>query len=299
MKYVAVLPAKNEEENIRSAIESLVQQSIPPVRLLVIDDHSSDATADIVRSLAEQYSTVAYHRVESSPEYTLGGHVVRIFMEGKKLLDAEGIEYDWIVKMDADVQSEPDFVERLAGRVKGRKVGIVSGTPYTEENGERTYDTSPFWHTHGQFKFYQANCFAEVGGPREHLGWDCADNVRAISAGWECEAIRNLNYLMHREVGGKTTNKQGRLNHGIGCYICGFGPGYFLLKVLHDIPKPPVLSGSLSLVRGYLGAALRREKKVLTKSQRKLLRRLLWSSLWGRFRNRDFVMLQKVATRKT
>lgn len=294
MRYVVVIPAKNEEEHIRDAIESIVGQDMPPDLVMVIDDHSTDATPDILRELAARYPTVRHHRMDADREYVLGGHVVRLFHEGKRLIDELGVAYDWIIKMDADLQCESDFIERIATRIRGRKIGIVSGTPYFEEDGKRIFDTSPAWHTHGQFKIYNARCFDEVGGPREHLGWDCADNIRAISAGWECEAIRDINYLMHRKVGGKTTNKAGRMNHGFGCYITGFGPGYFFLKVLHDLFKPPVISGSFSLVRGYLKAVLAREPKVITVSQQRLIRKLLWRSFWVRLKDRDFDVQQRL-----
>jgi hypothetical protein len=103
---------------------------------------------------------------------------------------------------------------------------------------------------------------------------------------------------MHRKVGGKTSIIKGRINHGTGCYLVGFGPGYFLLKVLHDIFKPPYIIGAVSLVRGYFGAALRRMPHTLPKSQRRLLRKLLWSSLWVRFRNKEFVIQQKLTRKK-
>jgi glycosyltransferase involved in cell wall biosynthesis len=298
MKYVVVLPAKDEEANIRDALESIVNQTIPPLRVLVIDDNSSDSTPQIVEELGTRYPIISRHRTGSQATYTLGGHVVRLFMQGKQIIDDMGIDYDWIVKMDADVQCAPDFMQQIESRTRGSRIGIVSGTPYFEHDGTRIYDTSPAWHTHGQFKIYNADCFEEVGGPREHLGWDCADNVRAISAGWQCHAIRDVNYLMHREVGGKISTRKGRINHGIGCYQCGFGPGYFLLKVVHDIFKPPYVVGAVSLVRGYFGAALRNYPKVLSKSQRRLLRKLLWSSFWTRFRNRDFVIQQKLMAGK-
>ena len=204
MKYVVVLPAKNEEQNIQDAIESIVKQTIAPRYVLVIDDNSSDGTLDIVTSIEQEYPVVNHYRNKSEQAYELGGHVVRLFMKGKRQIDSKRIDYDWIIKMDADLECEPDFMEKIEDRIRGLRVGIVSGTPYFEEDGKRIYDTSPSWHTHGQFKIYNAECFRQVGGPREHLGWDCADNVRAISAGWQCLAIHDVNYLMHRRVGGNT-----------------------------------------------------------------------------------------------
>ena len=298
MKYVVVLPAKNEQDNIREAIESIVNQTIPPQLVLIVDDNSDDRTLAIVESLEKQHSCLMHHSTTSTSTYELGGHVVRLFREGKRIIDSKNIEYDWIIKMDADLECSADFIERIENRVRGSRIGIVSGTPYFEIDGRRIFDTSPAWHTHGQFKIYNVECFDKYGGPREHLGWDCADNVLAISAGWDTLAIRDVNYLMHRAVGGKHSVIKGRVNHGIGCYICGFGLGYFMLKVAHDLVKPPRLLGSLSLLRGYFRAAFHRYPKVLSKSQRRLLRKLLWSSLWVRLRNMDFLIQQKMSTKK-
>lgn len=297
-RYVVVIPAKNEEQNIRAALVSILNQTISPVLVLVMDDNSDDGTMEIVRSLESEYDNLKHCSSRSDREYELGGHVVRLFMAGKENIDRRGLRYDWIVKMDADLQCEPGFMEEIFSKSDGNKVGIMSGTPYFLEGNNVRYDTSPRWHTHGQFKIYNATCFGETGGPREHLGWDCADNIRAIDAGWETHAYRDIHYLMHREVGGKTSNKKGRINHGTGCYICGFDPVYFMMKVLHDLLKPPYLSGAAGLVRGYAGAALTRQPKVLTKPQRKLLRKLLWSNLWTRVRHRDFVIQQRLLQNK-
>lgn len=298
MKYVVVLPAKDEERTIRDAIESMAGQTIPPRHVLVVDDHSTDSTPDIVKALEVRYPFISHHGTTAKKQYELGGHVVRLFMEGKRLIDAQGIEYDWIVKLDADLKFESDFMERIESRIRGMKIGIVSGTPYYDDNGAKIYDKSPTWHTHGQFKIYNATCLNETGGPPESLGWDCADNIVAMEAGWKCIAISDINYLMHRKVGGKTSIRKGRVNHGIGSYLLGYDIAYFLLKVMHDLFKPPLLIGACSLIAGYVRAALYRYPRILSAPQQRLLRKLLWSSLWVRFRNMDFVIQQKLFSRK-
>lgn len=298
MKYVVVLPAKDEEKTIEAALESILNQSIPPQFVLVIDDNSSDSTPAILERLSQTYPVLHYRKTGSSAEYQLGGHVVRLFRDGKRFIDEKTVPYDWIVKMDADVECEPDFMSKVSARIKNRRIGIVSGSPIYEENGKQVFDSSPSWHTHGQFKIYNATCFEEVGGPKEHLGWDCADNIRAISAGWDCEVLADVHYQMHRSVGGKSSNKRGRINHGIGCYITGFDLVYFSLKVAHDLFKAPFLVGSLSLIKGYSMAAFRGYEKVLTPEQIRLIRRLLWSSFRSRLKAREFVLIQKLGIRR-
>src|SRR5260370_9397642 len=53
----AIVPARNEETVIAACVESLAPQK-EIAEILVIDDQSSDRTADVVRSLFNQYSNV-------------------------------------------------------------------------------------------------------------------------------------------------------------------------------------------------------------------------------------------------
>jgi glycosyltransferase involved in cell wall biosynthesis len=46
-----LIPARNEERNIGACVSSLLAQDYPAWELLVLDDHSEDATGEIVRSL--------------------------------------------------------------------------------------------------------------------------------------------------------------------------------------------------------------------------------------------------------
>ncbi len=298
MKYVVVIPAKNEEETINESIKSVMEQTISPQCVLVMDDGSTDKTPKILTLLESRYPALKHHRVPSENSYSLGGHVVRLFNRGKKILDEQQIDYDWIIKLDADLCFDPSIIERISARIQSQHVGIVSGTPYYFENGERIYELSPKWHTHGQFKIYNRLCYEEIGGIPESLGWDTADNIKAMSSGWLTYTYPDINYLMHRKVGGKSSLKKGRINHGIGCYLLGYNFFYFALKGLHDLFKPPILFGTYYLFKGYITAVIKKPQKILSDTQRMTLRKLLWSSLTLRIQNLDFVVLQKLVRKK-
>jgi chlorobactene glucosyltransferase len=48
------VPARNEERNIRLCVESMLAQDYPSFELIVLEDRSTDATAEILRELASQ-----------------------------------------------------------------------------------------------------------------------------------------------------------------------------------------------------------------------------------------------------
>ncbi|MBK6290125.1 MAG: glycosyltransferase [Gammaproteobacteria bacterium] len=72
MKYVVVIPAKNEQDSIRNTLESIVGQTIPPKCVLVMDDGSTDNTPNIVRSMQIQNPVLKHHTAQSDNFYSLG-----------------------------------------------------------------------------------------------------------------------------------------------------------------------------------------------------------------------------------
>lgn len=58
MKLSIVIPAHNEEENIGQAIRQVEERMEPPFDLIVVNDHSTDKTAEIVTGLAKEFNNI-------------------------------------------------------------------------------------------------------------------------------------------------------------------------------------------------------------------------------------------------
>jgi chlorobactene glucosyltransferase len=63
-----LLPARNEETNIGDCLESLIRQDFPDFEILVLDDCSSDRTAEIVQTFAQEHPFVQYIKGKALPE---------------------------------------------------------------------------------------------------------------------------------------------------------------------------------------------------------------------------------------
>ncbi|WP_433293406.1 bifunctional polysaccharide deacetylase/glycosyltransferase family 2 protein [Actinoplanes sp. CA-030573] len=106
-----VVPAYNEAATIRPAVESMTRSTYPDVSILVVDDESTDGTADAVRDL---------DRVR----------VVRVPSGGKATALNTGVALshdELVVMVDADTVLTPDAIERLVQPFADPKIGAVAG----------------------------------------------------------------------------------------------------------------------------------------------------------------------------
>jgi dolichol-phosphate mannosyltransferase len=108
-KVVIVMPAWNEAENIKRMVEELVKREFPTInadmQLLVVDNHSTDGTSQIVENASKAYKHV--HLLQQDKP-GLGWAYVR----GMQYAVAE-LKADAVMEMDADFQHPPRFVKPM------------------------------------------------------------------------------------------------------------------------------------------------------------------------------------------
>jgi hopene-associated glycosyltransferase HpnB len=123
---VAVVPARNEAETIGDVVRSLMTQDYPgPFSIVVVDDHSDDATAAIASRVAEENGAV--EKVRILPASTLpDGWTGKLWAlnEGVVSRLAETPAFFWFT--DADVTHPPDTLRRLVTRAVHDKLDLAS-----------------------------------------------------------------------------------------------------------------------------------------------------------------------------
>ncbi len=107
-----VIPVYNREHLVRRAIDSVLQQSLPGVEILAIDDGSTDGTADVLRSYGS--------RVDVLSQAHAGPYEARN-------LGIEKSRGDLIAFLDSDDVWYPDRLERQVARMARPRVGMVFG----------------------------------------------------------------------------------------------------------------------------------------------------------------------------
>jgi glycosyltransferase involved in cell wall biosynthesis len=97
MKITVVIPAYNCEKWISRAIESVLQQSRPADEVIVVDDGSTDSTAEMVRSFGDQVTLIQQENAGVSAARNAG---------------IEAASGDWIAFLDSDDEWMPDYLKR-------------------------------------------------------------------------------------------------------------------------------------------------------------------------------------------
>ncbi|WP_327352904.1 bifunctional polysaccharide deacetylase/glycosyltransferase family 2 protein [Streptomyces sp. NBC_01304] len=108
-----LVPAHNEEAGIVATVRSLLASQYPQLQIVVIDDGSTDATADLAEAIGDPRVTVVRRSNGGKPKAlnTGLGHA----------------RHDIVVMVDADTVFEPDALYRLVQPLAHAAVGAVSG----------------------------------------------------------------------------------------------------------------------------------------------------------------------------
>ena len=128
--YISVLvPAKNEELNIRDCLNAIAKQSYPvdKFEVLILDDESEDATSEIAAELTKKYSN--FHLVNINEEFKPN-------LQGKTRVIDYGIDlakHDIILMTDADCMPHPEWIASHA-EMYNEKVGMVAGITVLDES---------------------------------------------------------------------------------------------------------------------------------------------------------------------
>jgi chlorobactene glucosyltransferase len=115
----AIIPARNERRNIERCARSVLSTTYPLLEVIVVDDHSTDGTGDIARSIASSDSRL---RVIDAPALPSGWF-------GKQWACASGVRESrgsLLLFTDADTWHAPDLLSRAVNALRGERVDLVT-----------------------------------------------------------------------------------------------------------------------------------------------------------------------------
>jgi hypothetical protein len=174
-----LIPARNEELGIMACVESVLASRHVELEVIVLDDHSTDRTVEIVREITAKDSRL---RLETAPPLPDGwcGKQHACFVLSKLA------KHDVFTFLDADVRLEPDALARMELFLEKSGAALVSGFPRQETGtfleklliplihwlllcwlplwGMRHFRWSAFGAGCGQFFMTTREAYEKVGG---------------------------------------------------------------------------------------------------------------------------------------
>lgn len=192
LKFIIIIPAHNEAENILDCLESLSEQSFQNFDVIIVNDGSTDNTQALVDGFCDNHSQFRVVNLEQS-SHEPGAKVVRTFNKGLEEVSLN--DYDIICKYDADIIFPSNYLELInQGFLVNPKIGMLSGLVYIQnENKDWVFENlSTKDHVRGPIKAYRKQCFLDMKGLRPVLGWDNLDVMLAQKSGWEVSTIKDL-----------------------------------------------------------------------------------------------------------
>ncbi|GGH81980.1 cellulose synthase/poly-beta-1,6-N-acetylglucosamine synthase-like glycosyltransferase [Filimonas zeae] len=110
-----IIAVRNEEADLAKALHSLCHLHYRNYRLIVVNDRSTDGTANILAEFAARYSNITVHTITTLPEGWLG--------KNHAMYSGAGIsEGEWILFTDADVVYQPQALNRAMAYVLDKKL---------------------------------------------------------------------------------------------------------------------------------------------------------------------------------
>ncbi|MDP5028659.1 MAG: glycosyltransferase family 2 protein, partial [Flavobacterium sp.] len=277
MKYYIIIPAYNEEAFMALTLQSLVEQTVLPTKIVVVNDNSTDKTPEIVSDFASKYPFITLVNKKSDNIHLPGSKVIQAFHEGEKHIDEN---YDIIVKVDADLIFPKNYFETIIKHFQSdENIGMVGGFCYIEKIGDWVLENlTDKDHIRGALKAYRKTTYQQIGGLKPAMGWDTVDELLCKFYNWKVVTDESL-HVKHLKPTGASYNKAARYKQGEAFYALGYG--FFItavasLKLAMRKGKPYLF---VDYIKGFWKAKSQNKTMLVTPEQAKFVRKYRWKKI--------------------
>ena len=281
MNIYIIIPAHNEEDYIGKTLQSLVEQSLLPKKVVVVNDHSNDKTKSIVEDYASKHSWISILNSKSSDAHLPGSKIIKAFNKGLESLDGN---FDIICKFDADLIFPDNYLEQIASHFKANnKLGMASGFCYIEKNDEWVLENlTNKDHIRGALKAYRKDCFNQIGNLKPSMGWDTVDELLAKYHGWEILTDESL-HVKHLKPTGQSYNKASKYLQGEAMHKMRYGLWITLISALKLAYKKRSFKLFKNYISGYFKANFNKAEFLVSKEEGEFIRDLRWKGIIKKF----------------
>ena len=139
MKFSVIIPLYNKAPYIRKALESVLAQTYTDYELIIIDDGSTDGSAEIAEAILQEASNLTSDSAPVSRLSPLASRLIRQPNAGVSAARNNGVAQshgDYLAFLDADDWWEPTYLERMAQQIEDYPdAGLYACNYYYHKDG--------------------------------------------------------------------------------------------------------------------------------------------------------------------
>ena len=281
MKVCIIIPVFNEEEFIEKSINSIINQTVKPEKVIYVNDSSTDNTRKIIDKISNNYEWIDIIDHKSKNQHFPGKKVVEAFNFGLKKLN---VKCDVICKFDGDIELPKNYIEKIKNIfLENLKVGIASGNLYIIKNGEWIYEkVAAKSHVRGPIKAYRLECFKDINGIRASIGWDTVDVLLAQKKGWRVFTDKNL-IVKHLKSTGKKYSLKSKFFQGEALYKMRFGVVLSILSIIKSSFNTNDPLKILFATTGFLISFLKQKPFIVDNEEGIYIRNFRWNVVYNKY----------------
>tara|TARA_B110000902_G_C14131848_1_gene522306 strand:- start:47 stop:910 length:864 start_codon:yes stop_codon:yes gene_type:complete len=273
MKTLIISPFLNEESVIKDLIESVIKQDKLVSKWILVDDGSTDKSVLIIKEYLKKFSWISLIQLDHKKQKrSIGAKIINAFNKGLETVNIE--EFDIIMKIDADLILPTNYVSEVSRQFKNHpKLGLCGGVCGLIENSKIVLERKTnLDHVRGALKAYRRECFIEIEGLVNKMGWDSVDEYKIRYTNWEVKVLPNLMVAHLKETNIKTGHARASFKNGIMLYTIRFDIPLLMTNVLKRLLWKPYIIQGIAIFTGYFYAFFTNEEKIITKDLGKFIR---------------------------
>jgi len=281
LKICIVIPAHNEANFIGQTLQSLVDQSLRPHKLVVVDDSSTDNTSEIAEKFASKHPFIEVVKNNSSTEHAPGSKVINAFYKGYYKLNDD---FDVICKFDADLIFPENYLKKIVAYFENDSLaGMVGGfCSIQRKNKWVPENLTGKDHIRGALKAYRKHCFIQIGQLKPAMGWDTADELLARFHGWKVITDDSLLVKHLRPTGMNYFEHSGK-KQGEAFYRLRYGTSLSLIASAKLALMKMNPFAFVHYLSGYFQAKNKNRSFLVSEEEGRFIRKLRWANIRKKF----------------
>ena len=243
------MACRNEEKHIKLVLSSVVNQSITPTQVIIVDDASSDSTYRIIKQFSKiNKNWSIFQRNKNDERYN---SIVNTMKKSSEMIKNE---FNFLMVLDGDTILEEKYIEKILDEFElNLKLGIAGGillSLNSNEQFQKLDDETVF----GSNRIYSKKCWNEINEGQilnvRSIAWDTEHSIKAKIRGYEVKRFENV---ISKSIRPPSLNAPFYLR-GILKYQFGFGFFNILISGIFNL-KP-------KFILGYIMAWLNKKPRI-------------------------------------